>query len=544
MSELFERLQQHGREQGERTALWSYRRGKFTSTSYDELAAGARAFARAFGTRLPRGQIIPMLLARTPECVAAMSGALGAGCAFSCVNQKLRPPQIERILSETNAPVALVDGPGLMALKAAISPDSPIARTEWWLVRGERFGKSHERIAEKLAAVARVEDWDPTRWQDEESSSVREVEHDEVACCLFTSGSTGTPKGVLISHSDLVARAKAEATWFELRRDDALLCLLPFSFDVGLNQLISLLWTGCELSLLDSWFSKDVMMAVETRKATGISAVPSIWQDFLTKGHAFDTEGVHASLRYLTVSGGDLSRRDLERLPGLAKGVGIFKTYGQTEAFRGASLRPAEFAARPQSVGRAFHGARVYIVRDDGTRAEANETGEVVLTGLGVMLGYLDARDPENKLRPNPFRGDEDESVMSIFTGDQGHLDEEGFLHLEGRRDDMVKVQGNRVYPNEVREQVLAVEGIAQAEVIPVKAADDTRLVAFIVAGQSELPSDSEITMQLGALVPSYMIPTRFVAKPRLPLTASGKPDRPLLKAEATALLESEPPNV
>lgn len=540
MSELYERLQQHGRKQADRTALWRYRRGEFSPTSYAELASKARAFANAFGAQLAEGQVIPMLLGRTPDCIAAMLGALGAGCALSCVNPKLRPPQIERILVGTKTPVALVDGPGLMALKTGISADSPIAQVRWWLIRGPHFGKTHERVAAKLAEVATVEDFNPSQWQDDDPSGTRKVEDRIIGCCLFTSGSTGTPKGVLISHGDLEARAEAESAWFELREDDVLLSILPFSFDVGLNQLLSFVWTGCELALLDSWFSKDIMNAIEVRKATGISAVPSIWQDFLSKDHRLDTSQAHASLRYLTVSGGSLSRRDLDRVPSMAPGVGIFKTYGQTEAFRGTSLRPAELETRPDSVGRAFQGACVYVVREDGTEAGPNERGEVVITGLGLMSGYLDGNDPEAKRRPNPFAGDADGSEMAIFTGDHGHVDDEGYLFLAGRRDEMVKVQGNRIYPYEVRDQLLQIDGVAQAVVIAVKHTDDTRLVAFVVGNSSEPPSESEILMQMGALVPSYMIPSHVVTKRALPLTASGKPDRPQLAAEAAALLESQ----
>lgn len=540
MSELFEKLQQHGHEQGSRTALSRYRRGDYSETTYGELASQAGAFANAFGSELREGQIIPMLMARSPDCIAAMLGALGAGCALSCVNQKLRPPQIERILVGTKAPIALIDGPGLMALKTAISTESPIASVRWWLVRGPQFGKTHERLAAKLAAVAKVEDWDPSQRQGGAMPTVRHVDENVTGCCLFTSGSTGTPKGVLISHSDLEARAKAESAWFELRANDVLLSILPFSFDVGLNQLMSFIWAGCELAVLDSWFSKDIMNAIESRKATGISAVPSIWQDFLAKGHRLDTSGAHGSLRYLTVSGGSLGRQELDRLPDVAPGVGIFKTYGQTEAFRGSSLRPEELAAKPGSVGRAFRGARVYVVSNDGTAAKPNEKGEVVITGLGLMNGYLDQNDPEQKLRPNPFAGAEDSSAMAIFTGDEGWLDEDGYLFLAGRRDDMVKVQGNRIYPHEVREQLLCIDGVALAEVVPVKHTDDTRLVAFVVGGSSDLPSESEMMMKLGTLVPSYMIPSHIVAKQELPRTASGKPDRPQLAAEAAALLESQ----
>src|SRR5262249_33867740 len=157
------------------------------------------------------------------------------------------------------------------------------------------------------------------------------------------------------------------------------------------------------------------------------------------------------------------------------------KTYGQTEAFRATSLKPHEYAAKRYSVGRAFHGVRVYVVREDSTRAEPDEPGEVVHTGLGVMLGYLDGNDPQNKLRPNPFAGPDDPAPRAIFTGDQGYLDGDGYLFLSGRRDDMVKIQGNRIYPNEVRDQLLQVPGVGLAEVVAVKTPEQTRLAAFVV---------------------------------------------------------------
>jgi acyl-CoA synthetase (AMP-forming)/AMP-acid ligase II len=539
VSKFFERLQQHGEENADRIALWHcLHGGRFSSTTYVELAASARSFAGAFNANLESGQIIPMVLARTPDCIAAIVGALGAGCVFSCINQKLRPPQIELIFLKTSPPIALIDGPGLFAIKDAISRDSPIARTRWWLLRGDHFTKTHEKIANKLTAVAEVEEWDPVKWSSDAFSYACDIEQVETGCCLFTSGSTGSPKGVLINRRDLEARMEAEVIWFDLRADDRLLSLLPFSFDVGLNQLMSFIWIGCELTLLDSWFSRDVMNAVEERKITGICAVPAIWQEFLINGQAFETNKAHASLRFLTVSGGALSRRDLDRLPGIASGVGIFKTYGQTEAFRGTSLRPTEFDKKRESVGRAFFGTRVYVVRDSGQRANPNEIGEVVITGLGVMRGYLDGSDPQNKLRLNPFFNDDDPSEMAVFTGDQGYLDGEEYLYLSGRCDDMVKIRGNRVYPNEIREQLLSIDGVANAEVISIKRGDDTRLVAFLVGNTEASIVTTDTRMQMQKLLPTYMIPEFVAVKHRIPLTASGKPDRPLLEAEAVALIK------
>ena len=170
----------------------------------------------------------------------------------------------------------------------------------------------------------------------------------------------------------------------------------------------------------------------------------------------------------------------LEALPALGDGLQIFKTYGQTEVFRPTCLRPAEFAARMRSVGRPFGRSRVYVVRDDGSVAAPGERGEVVATGLGVMLGYLDGADEQKKLRDNPFRGADDPGAKAVFTGDVGHLDEDGYLFLLGRRDAMLKIMGNRVYPDEVAAQLLALPGVLQAEVVGVDRGDSgARLVCL-----------------------------------------------------------------
>ncbi len=173
--------------------------------------------------------------------------------------------------------------------------------------------------------------------------------------------------------------------------------MLPFSFDVGLNQLIASLVAGATLVILDSWMPADILRAVAERGVTGISAVPSIWLDFLKAGLGFDRAGAHRTLRYVTVSGGDLNPAHLESLPSLGAGLQIFKTYGQTEVFRPTCLRPGEFASHRRSVGRPFGRSRVYVVRDDGSRAAPGERGEVVATGLGVMLGYLDGGDEQQQ---------------------------------------------------------------------------------------------------------------------------------------------------
>jgi acyl-coenzyme A synthetase/AMP-(fatty) acid ligase len=360
---------------------------------------------------------------------------------------------------------------------------------------------------------------------------------DRAGCCLFTSGSTGTPKGVLVSAGDLEARAMAEARLFGLGPGEVLLSILPFSFDVGLNQLLSALTVGCTLVLLDSWLPADILKAVATTRVTGISAVPSIWQDMLHAGMRFDTDGAHRSLRYITISGGDLLPQQLERVAHLAPGCSVFKTYGQTETFRSTALRPEEFTVKRESVGRALENVRVYVLRDDGTPCSPHEVGEVVHTGLGTMTGYLDGEDPQRKLRPNPFFGEGDRRRFAVFTGDLGFLDEDGHLYLKGRRDAMLKVEGNRVYPQEIAKHIVGLEAVQEAEVVGIR--DDggrTMLVGFVVLARGVSTSARELRRALIDRLPSYMVPSHVVALEAIPRTASGKPDVPELQDRARRL--------
>jgi acyl-CoA synthetase (AMP-forming)/AMP-acid ligase II len=537
---LFEQVQQHARQRPNHVAVWNrLPGGQYEATSYSELAEAAHRFAQAFTDNRCVARFIPLCLARSSSCIAAMLGAIGAGKAFICLNQKMRLRQVSDILEAARASVALVDAAGLMTLRGELTEAPATARVQWWLLRGPEFGAMHGKIAARLGEVAVVDQWEANVAEPNVPEPLLLPDDPlRVGCCLFTSGSTGKPKGVLIGERDLTARAWAEAQWYQLHERDVLLNILPFSFDVGLNQVLSAMCVGCSLVLLHSWLPADILDAVSERQVTGISAVPSIWSDFLKANLRFDVRGQHASLRYITISGGDLSRAKLDRLPAMLDGIGIIKTYGQSETFRSTSLLPPEFSRKRQSVGRAFVNVRVYVVREDGTLAEPHEVGEIIHTGMGMMLGYLDGDDPQNKLRPNPFFRPEDDAACAVFTGDQGYLDEDGYLYLVGRRDEMLKISGNRIYPREISEQLAAIDGVAEAEVVGVRPDDDdTHLVAFVVREPSSALQPMIIRRELALRVPSFMLPEQVVILPALPRTANGKPDRQALAARAAALL-------
>lgn len=537
---LFDIVARHASEAGARTAISKWVPGHgFVETSYGELACKARRFALVCAQWTSPRTVLPMLVGKGADSIAFMLGAVAAGRPFCFLSPKYRAPQVAEVLQATGSPVAVLDATGVMALRGAWKDHPRFAATKWILLGDRPQTKIYARAEAELLEAASTIRVDDGEADDAPLLPGREPEAGAVGTCLFTSGSTGTPKGVLIGEADLLERMRAEIEWFGLVKEDVLLSILPVSFDVGLNQLMTSLGVGAELVLLDSWLPADVTAVSGMRRVTGISGVPAIWQDVINAGARFEKGGVHASLRYVTVSGGSLPRDLLQKLRQAMPGVQIFKTYGQTEAFRSTSLRPEDYDRKPDSVGKPFTGARVYVVRDDLSRCDAGEIGEVVHSGLGMMMGYLGsarATDESGKLRKNPFHGEQDPSPMAVFTGDLGFLDEEGYLYLQGRRDSMLKVMGNRVYPQEIANRILALDDVREAVVAGVTdAGGQAKLLAFIAASPGSGLSAGAVRRALNASLPTFMVPKEIVFVNRVPRTPSGKPDQRRLIEEYSA---------
>jgi acyl-CoA synthetase (AMP-forming)/AMP-acid ligase II len=529
MISLYELVIENSRRHPDKIALWQVGGGDPISTTYGELADLAVRSANTLDSTLPEAGMLPVFANKSAESVAAMLACLATGRVFAFLNLKLRAPQIELIMKLSGAQFGIMDGPRAMALRGGLGEDSLITDATWWIT-GETSGP----FSKALKRLPKRQDF--SEILSKTGADLPAPDPSKPGCCLFTSGSTGSPKGVLIGAGDLAARARSEVEAYGLDENDVLLSILPFSFDVGLNQMMSSLSTGATLVMLDSWLPADILKTAANFKVTGISGVPAIWMDMMNAGLSFDGESTN--LRYITVSGGDLAERDLRRLPDFAPGAGIFKTYGQTEAFRASMLKPDEFATHSADVGRAYADVKLYVVDEEGQPCPPGETGEILHGGLGTMLGYLSAKNSDSKLRPNPFFGEDDPNKRIIFTGDMGSLDTDGYLSLAGRKDGMLKVMGNRIYPAEIIGQILEIDGVADAQVLGIKGEDgETTLVAFVVALAGVEFEPKKIRRELNGRLPAYMVPQHVEILPVMPRTGTNKPDLKALRERAARFI-------
>lgn len=517
---LLGRLRRHAAERGDAVAV-SEHSGTDAGRrlTWSELTDAATTVAAGLGAVDPTPGLLALLAGRTVDAVAVLLGALMAGWSVAPLDPRLRWPQIAGVVSTARRRV--VDGRGVAAL-------GPGERREWWGLRARTW-----LTGPRAAAASRGLVLGPPPWEGSPGSPRELPAADEAAVagvCLLTSGSTGVPRGVLAGRDDLSNRAHKEAEAYGLGPADVLLGLLPWSFDVGLSQLLSSVHAGSTLFLVESWLPADLVRVARAVGATGISGVPAIWSDLLDSGLVLP--GGRSRLRYVTVSGGDLPPARLAALRSAVGGAGIIKTYGQTETFRTTWLRPEELAARPGSVGRTFPGARFAVVREDGGAAAPDEIGEVVHAGLGTMLGYLDGGH-DRVLRTGLLPGEPE--TPAVATGDLGSVDRDGYLALHGRRDAMVKVRGNRVYPEQVAAALRGVDGVAAGAVVGVEVEPgDARLVAFVTGAAAD---PGALRRELGRLLPGYMVPFRVVPCEMLPTTHTGKPDLAALREAARRIL-------
>ena len=358
------------------------------------------------------------------------------------------------------------------------------------------------------------------------------------ASIVFTSGSTGRPKGVTQSHRNLLRACESVTGYLGLTDNDRILCTVPWSFDYGYGQLLSTIMRGATQVLPTALNPFGICNAITAHRPTVLAGIPSLFT-YLFRGVSPFRDTDLSSIAVITNTGGKIPGPILDELLQVLPGRRVFLNYGLTETYRTSYLDPALVATRPTSIGRPIPGVDIVIVRDDGSMAEPNEIGHIVHRGDFICLGYWN--DPEataQSLRPDPLAvpGCPNPAV-ALFTGDYGHLDEDGYLYFSCRRDSQLKSMGVRVSPLEV-EELLHESGLV-AEVAVVGKSHEVlgdEIWAVIVPRSGDGADVNKRLKEYSRKTMSpYMMPRRYVVKAALPKTTTGKTDYPALKAEIQA---------
>lgn len=492
------------------------------SSSFVELEAESReltAALMALGIR--RGERVAVWAPNRREWLVAALGLLGAGAALVPVNTRFKQNEVRYILARSGARVAFTVGEFLgtdyAGVLAELRPELPNLRAVVGLDGAASADHSLESFARLGRGIAASE-------LDAQIASVR---GDDLSDVLFTSGTTGSPKGALMTHAQTLRLFHDWCEMTGLAEGDRYLVVNPFFHMFGYKAgCLAALMRGATLYPKAVFDVDDVLRTVSSERIEVLPGPPALYQSILD--HPERARFDLSSLRIAVTGSADipveLIRRMREELP-FRK---IITGYGLTEAGTVTGTAPEDdFETIATTVGRARPGLEIRIADDAGREFAAGEAGEVLVRGYSVMRGYLD--DPDETARAIDPDG-------WLHTGDLGVLDARGYLRIVGRKKDMYIVGGFNAYPAEIENLLLGHPAVARAAVVGMP---DARLgevgMAFVVlAPGAALSADELIAWSRGAMA-NYKVPRAVEILGELPLNASGKVEKQLLRERAAA---------
>jgi thioesterase domain-containing protein len=371
------------------------------------------------------------------------------------------------------------------------------------------------------------------------------------AYMFYTSGSTGQPKGVGQTHGNLLFFADAFAKTLRLDAADRLTFLFSLSFGAANMDIFGGLFSGATLCGYDMRRDGIPLLAdwLDRERITVFHAVPTVFRELFA---SLAPDRKFACLRAIDLGGEALFDSDVELFRRHTVEGCIFVNHlAATEAHVIAQHVIEHGGPRPSAgilpAGRSPEGLRVLIQRDDGSAADTNEVGAIVVSSSHVSPGYW--RRPE--LNATAFSADPVvPGWRRYFTGDLGRIDAEGNLYFLGRRSSRVKIRGHTVELTEVEAALSAYPGVTKVAVLALNGelqSTPDRLVAYLAVSKDAARSPVLVRHRLAQQLPAYMLPSAVVFVDTLPLTASGKVDRKALAAmelppAMAQARESEPP--
>jgi acyl-CoA synthetase (AMP-forming)/AMP-acid ligase II len=454
----------------------------------DQVAAVAAALA-AWGIR--PGDRVGMALPNGLPTIVAFLAASEAGTAAP-LNPGYKEDEFRFYLEDTNAKVLLLPPEGGDEARRAAGDQVPVLTIDM-----------------DAAGVVSIRDIGAGDGYDPPSP-------DDVALILHTSGSTGRPKRVPLSHTNLTISARNVAQSYALTGEDVALCVMPLFHVHGLvASTLATLATGGTVVVPAKFNPLSFWRIARDHNATWYSAVPTIHQLLLARVEPGSARPAGAEkLRFIRSCSASLPPQVMHDLES-AFGAPVLEAYGMTEAAHQMASNPLPPGAR--KAGSVGPGTEVRIsIRDgNGQPMAANERGEVCIHGPNVITGY------ENNPEAN---------ATAFFdewfrTGDQGFLDEDGYLTLVGRLKEMINRGGEKISPREIDEVLLTHPRVAEAVCFGVPHKTWGEEVAAAVVLREPI-TEAELLAYCRERLADYKRPKQIHITEAIPRTATGKIQR------------------
>lgn len=345
------------------------------------------------------------------------------------------------------------------------------------------------------------------------------IEESTLASIIYTSGSTGKPKGVMLSHKNITSNTLSIVKYLKLSNNDILMVVLPFFYVMGKSLLNTHFAVGGTVVVNNRFaFPAGVIEQMVSERVTGFSGVPSTYAYLLHRSPLGAYRDKLASLRYCSQAGGHMSSMIKEKLlETLPSHTQLYIMYGATEAAaRLAYVEPERLRGKIDSIGRPIPGVTIKVMNEKGFEVPSGLHGELVARGPNIMLGYW--KDSESTYRVLDENG--------YHTGDMGYQDEDGYLYVTGRKDNLLKVGGHRINTQEIEDALMKTELLLEVTVFGVEDGMlGKRLVALAVPISGKT-SERDVLANYLTVLPRYKLPSEIKFVRSLHKNSNGKIDR------------------
>ncbi|MGK7310658.1 MAG: class I adenylate-forming enzyme family protein [Candidatus Longimicrobiales bacterium M2_2A_002] len=479
------------------------------------LAAGLQQLGIGAGDR------IALDLPNWSEFVVSMFAAAKLGAVIVPLNPRYTLPELQYMLrhSEAAAVVSAEEFAGTDYLELFEGFLTSLPELQYLLTVGEADLWYDDRIYqfEDLLSSGEGREFEPAA-----------VEPDETFAILYTSGTMGKPKGVALTHVSLLETAAATVDAIGVTADDVVFGVTTVFHVFGLGPgILGTLAAGATLVLQEQFDPDEALGLIEEHSATVHYGVPTM---FITELRALDAGDYDvSSLRTGIVAGApvgdDLVRRiQRELVPQLCVAYSLTETASTV-----AITRPDDPEAKQvHTVGKPLAGVDLRVLDFDGSVLPEESLGEIGVRGSGVMKGYY--RQPGETSHSFDDDG-------YFLTGDLGMIDEEGYLHIVGRRKELIIRGGFNVYPREVEDRLHAHPAVMDVAVVGLS--HDVlgeQVCACVVPVEGAIITGEEIKEWCRGALADFKVPDLVRFFDSFPLTGSGK----VRRVELARMLSAE----
>ncbi|MBK1667684.1 AMP-dependent synthetase [Rhodovibrio sodomensis] len=497
---------------GAATAIAAPERAPMSHAKLRELAGHTVSALNALG--IGRGDRVALVLPNSPETLAAFL-AIGAGAATAPLNPAYRHDEYAYYLADLNAKALVVrqdggeeaalaraaaEGHGIPVLELAPDYDGPAG--SFCLTGGSEAEAAHPGFAEA----------------------------DDEALVLHTSGTTSKPKIVPLLHRNVAASAANIRNVLQLGAGDICLSIMPLFHIHGLIAAsLAPLAAGGQVYVPGPFNALAMLRWLQESGATWYTGVPTMHQALLDRALKRPEAAQGLGLRFIRSSSASLPTQTMRQLEDTF-GCPVIESYGMTEAAHQMTSNPLPPAPRkPGSVGVAA-GPDVAIADDAGNFLPQGAAGEVCIKGDNVTPGYENNPDANAKAF---FQG-------WFRTGDQGILDDEGYLTITGRLKELINRGGEKVSPVEVDEALMDHPEVAQAVAfaLPHRKLGETVAAAVRLAEGAAL-DEKTLKGFVAERLADFKVPQKIVFLDEIPKGPTGKMQR-IGMAEKLGLVEPE----